>query len=889
MAGLGIEAAPSSTGATAGAGPGGFAKLLSFPWHRGGDKASKPTSPTIQHTPAFASPADIYAPLPSPPLTSVSRPFPGPPAGPRTRPFVPTPPSQRIVQHASAAVLPPKLSGATSVSTMSTSSSFASTALFTDDWESEDGGSTQDSSIASSPEGSQPRRMWKVRDDSPQSVVPTPSSPLRSISSVVEEAPETPHRKRNSAVASAAIISRMLADPATPPRLVHRLSASSKPSPTSPPFDPLFEQAVAEGRTRTFPPSPRSPEESGDADDEVSPPRARRGMRRASLGSRQELMGQSLNELVYSDGLHGMHSRPRIPSIRFEGISMDAVFAEVEKKMGDEKEKKASRRRTRVLSTYRPFGSDASLGSTATSPGLSTSQNSLSTLSSSTESWTDSQLSLESQLAEQEAPHPTIDRSQSTTPTPRSYPTLVSHARPLPRRSSSRPAPLNVAAANAIATSAPRSSPVLSPRTPTPRSPALSPRSPLSPATANFSPGSLGDAFSPYPSPALSSTSTFRGPPSPIPELWVRPPTPERALPSPRLPGPMGPYSISNPGTKVVVVQEKRQIKMSSRASTIAKRRPTLTFETAPPASPSLPAYATPPAIPSFGNLGPTPAPLETRRNSIGGSSGEEDPSDVEEALNSMLLRLAQPHTPPTSPFSVTRKPVPLATAPLTLHSLALHTSQLSLASQARSPTSPTFPATPEPISPTSSAERRLSIYSDASSDVQQLSTEFPLPFTGARRGSESDDSATRFGDAPAASQTLPSRGFTKSLSVDYGIVSTGTEAPRWADVAMPDEIRVTPATPSHSAKSSISSAYRAGKSDGVQPTVLHSRIQAICPRESLDESSEESESPSEESEGSEIETESELDGYESTDLAEAAVVMMGERISCGYDIGVAV
>ena len=383
-AGLGIQAGPGHHGAGAGTGSGGFAKLLSFPWHRGGEKGKAP-SPTPPRAIAGASPLDFNAPLPSPPWTSSVPPFPRPPTHTPTRQNAPPPPPPQPVQHASAAVIPAQLTGATSVSTMSTSSSFASTALFTDDWESEDGGSTQDSSIASSPEGSQPRRMWKVRDGTqpyPTRKDATPYSPLRKeMSTVVEEAPESPSHKRTSTPGPGGVGMSMmlLAGPATPPRLIHRLSASSKPSPTSPPFDPLFERAVAEGRTRTFPPSPQSPEESGDADDEVSPPRARRGMRRASLGSPQKLLGESSTELAYADGF-----RMRIPSIRFEGISMDAVFAEVEKKMGDDREKKANRRRTRVLSTYRPFGSDASFGSSegTAPPSLSTSHDSFSTLES---------------------------------------------------------------------------------------------------------------------------------------------------------------------------------------------------------------------------------------------------------------------------------------------------------------------------------------------------------------------------------------------------------------------------------------------------------------------------------------------------------------------------
>ena len=187
----------------------------------------------------------------------------------------------------------------------------------------------------------------------------------------------------------------------------------------------------------------------------------------------------------------------------------------------------------------------------------------------------------------------------------------------------------------------------------------------------------------------------------------------------------------------------------------------------------------------------------------MGASSGDE--TDVEDALNSMLVRLAQPHTPPSSPsYTSTTHSSP---APLTLKALELHTSQQSLAKLARpSPPSPTtFPATP--VESPTSTKRLSSAYSTASSE-QRLSSASLQSWP--RRGSDSDDSAARFGDAPL---TPPQLGRPRSP-----LSSARKAAPLWTEMAMPDEIRVTPATPSHSAQSSISSAFQAS----LLPTVLH-------------------------------------------------------------------
>ncbi|KAM0749722.1 hypothetical protein T439DRAFT_326600 [Meredithblackwellia eburnea MCA 4105] len=758
-------------------GGGGFSKLLSFPWGR--DK-SKSTYAASLRSPPLPSPTDsmneFFQPLPSPtpssstgflhnfprPPNSIprndsggsahsNRPLPPPPSSPGIEPaprVTKTPPRQ----HPSIAMMTPpsstnstadrpRLKTAQSFATVS-SGSFASTSLFFTTDEGESDGATSQSGATSS--SSPPvQRMWRTKPSyTTEPVPPLPSgatdgslaslqkldsplrddigrafmlqsdddseagnsgSPLRSVNS----GPARDYPRRNSTPitgsSSSVALAMLLADddgyPSTPPRAGsskyrhHRLSASDSPSPTSPPFDPRRTAASSvptsssvgsvpsashkSGKRRSVEVRPEAVEDSEDADDEVSPPRvmARRTQdgsasgRRVSAvyakGSSGVLVGSGSDLLLASGGV-SYDPQTRIPSIRFDGISMDAVFAEVERKMGGANQSAGSnesggvskKRRTRVLSMYRPFDSTSS-GSTLAS--TSASQSSLASSASSSSS-------LRAMLS---TPSTSVDSFVESSPSP---PPPEPVQRPLPRRiSSRRPSPLDVAAANALPVwgelNTPRSVPAI-------QSPGLVPL-PMSPASPTLSstpsPGTLGDAFIPYPSPALSSTSTLRGSPSPsrspIPEVFVRPPTPPPVHFASRDPAPpLRRNSESRPpiavpatseGTSIKLVSEGRKIKVSSRVSAgprqMARRGTTMMITPATTSTVNLPTpplasaasnYATPPVSP------PLPAVFVRTPSESSFGSTEDDASDVEDALNSMLLRLAQPHTPPSSPLS---------------------------------------------------------------------------------------------------------------------------------------------------------------------------------------------------------------------------------------------
>ncbi|GAA5862794.1 hypothetical protein JCM5353_008942, partial [Sporobolomyces roseus] len=419
-------------------------KLLSFPWTKS-DK--KHATQQLPHPPP--SPTTISSPIPSTLQTTTSLPlgFPAPPPPSAYSSNMPR-------QHPSVAMMTSQSNSSnqqdsnSSLSTFRTTSSFASTALFAssnDGWDSE----ATSLSLTSSPESGRdscgeavPHRMWKVKQEQLDPV--REEEETRSLRYSVDG-------RRNSTPVPR-MVAAMLADPETPPR-PKRFSTSSKPSPSSPPFDPLYEQAAARQRKESErhqegQASNTSPGSPGDADDEVSPPKQRgRYIRR----------DRSEDDLLTSTALS---SKTRIPSIRFEGLSMDAVFAEVEKKINSQGKgglssegssssqlDKRSKRRSHVLSLYKPldfnFDEEPAL---PPSPSPSSSTTTMESL-----------------------------RSGSVTPTTATSFDL-GRPRPIPRRTSSRPTPLNVFAANAVS-NGPASAPVfgtsapVSPTTPTRVSP----------------------------------------------------------------------------------------------------------------------------------------------------------------------------------------------------------------------------------------------------------------------------------------------------------------------------------------------------------------------------------------------------------------------------------
>ncbi|GAA5821603.1 hypothetical protein JCM11251_000929 [Rhodosporidiobolus azoricus] len=789
-------------------------KLLSFPWTRSDKKHAAQEQQQIVASQPPPSPT-VSSPAASPLQTTSSLPmgFPAPPplAGPAPR--------AQPSQHPSVAMFAPQHPQSnSSLSTIRTTSSFASTALFAssnDGWESEATSlsltSSPESGRDSSGEGYAPR-MWRVkglkaeRSTVLSDIVERDNEDARS-SGCYDNVP--PPSRRNSTPVPC-MVAMMLADPETPPRPKRFSTSSIKPSPTSPPFDVAYEKSAAARRRQQ---NAGSGGDGEEADDEVSPPRQRRSMRR----DRSE---NDLAAFSTSQGGSSFANTARIPSIRFEGISIDAVFAEVEKKLNKEmsdasiasfgssaSEKKAARRRSRVLSMYKPtspttptFASppaakEQELPTLREEPFASTS--SLSSIAESGLSRTSSSLDLL--------------RSESVTPTATSAAPILApldapRPRPWPRRTSSRPSPLNVAAANAITTwgiaSAPlqAAAPLYSPTahgafSPVPYrsmpmqlvSPPLAGAfSPSSPANS-LSPTSpsLGEAFNPEPSPALSTASTFR--PYDIPELLVCPPSPTqeeidhtRQQEQQRKERRASAATVVQGQTRVTVVHEKRMVRVSTRAPSRRQDRRTYvspplqqqaTFSAAGPSSrPSSPAptfdpspswdvkplAATPPTptvviSPSFDSE-PYNPPAVARTDfhpalsslSVEQPHGpitDDDSSDCEESLHNMLMRLNRPHTPPdvsSSASSATEEPAPSNASPsssLTELALELHNtsqSRLSMLARAMSPTASSSCDTkenrsPSPVglaisAPTSKQSRRLSkLYESDDSAAMQF------------------------------------------------------------------------------------------------------------------------------------------------------------------------
>ncbi|GAA5974320.1 hypothetical protein JCM11641_006735 [Rhodosporidiobolus odoratus] len=839
-------------------------KLLSFPWSRSDKKQApqqqqataaqaQPPSPTVISHP--------FPPQPPQPALSAALPlgFPAPPptlsspaANARASPQLPQQhPSVAMFASSQPSYQPPNSN--TSLSTSGTTSSFASTNIFassTDGWES----ATSFGSLTSSPEsgrdscgegGVPQQRMWRVKGLREQS---TGAGEVLSALIEEDEFPSVPTRRNSTPVPR--MVAMMLADPETPPRhpagQPKRWSTSStKPSPTSPPFDPTFEKAAAQRRRQQSTTTAQDSPDGEEADDEVSPPRQRRNSHQG--GVRRD---RSAGEL----SLPSLPSSARIPSICFEGISMDAVFAEVEKNMKSEtaseevdasqaSDAKRARRRSRVLSMYKPLsygeGDDVFHGQQAQPASVEVEQTApLTSSSPSLDSFADSTFSSSSSVADSM-------RSGSVTPTAGLFGSAFDapRPRPYPRRTSSRPAPLNVAAANSIPVwspsihSAPLNQGYKQPYSPTTSYGAFSPvpnQAPpmdlVSPPLAGaFSPqmqdvafpsptlpppspalSTLGEPFNPDPSPAASTASTFK--PCDIPELLVCPPSPtqeeieleqereRRARAQPfqreRRSSAAGVTMVNGP-TRVTVVPDKRMVRVSTRAA--PRRRGTYTsppLHTTPSfSSPSSPSQPSSPVLPSFDptaiptspaasttppqtpTLVFTPAfeghrytpPKSSNSSSLAVSqqqSAEEDSSDCEESLHNMLMRLNRPHTPPRTSAVVKPKvqaegaeadpqtePAPTPSLSLTELALELHTSSQSrLSMLAREMGAAVSPPSVSTATFEASKENRIIPTSTCLSTTSGLA---PSPSTSKRdrrlsRICDSDDSATRFGDAPA-------------------------------------------------------------------------------------------------------------------------------------------
>ncbi|GAA5841729.1 hypothetical protein JCM3766R1_005164 [Sporobolomyces carnicolor] len=903
-------------------------KLLSFPWTKSDKKHSTQQVPQ-QHPATCPSPTLISSPIASTFHTTASLPlgFPNPPLATDSSSTMPR-------QHPSVAIINAQSNSSdhvnsnSSLSTFRTTSSFASTALFAssnDGWDSE----ATSLSLTSSPESGRdscgeatPHRMWRVKQEQLDPV--REEDETRSVRYSLDG-------RRNSTPVPR-MVAAMLADPETPPR-PKRFSTSSKPSPTSPPFDPVYEQAAARQRKeserqeggQSASETPGSPGDAGDADDEVSPPR-----------QRGRFIRRDRSEDSLQTGL-GLSSKTRIPSIRFEGLSMDAVFAEVEKKINDEEKSsdgaaatqqsdKKARRRSHVLSLYKPL--EYKFDSEPVFPPSPTPSSSTTTMESL--------------------------RSGSVTPTAMASFDL-SRPRPVPRRTSSRPSPVNVSVANTVS-NGPASAPVfgtsapVSPTTPTrSTAPDVIPATPVSmhspPLAGSFSPQSLSHPFSPSspslgepfvqspgPSPALSTTSTFR--PCEIPEVCVFPPSPEqrerqstvastRIVSARRSSEPAPPSVMVSGPTKVTVVHEKKVVRVSTRAPSkridrqrvmtppsasignavkVSPTRPaplelrgeSPTLDT-PPLSPSLDS----PTIPTFSSI-PYNPPSVARTDFHPALSSlrveqanEDDSSDCEESLNHMLMRLQRPHTPPSAEAEASA---------LTENALQLHTaSQKRVSMIERGVDSNEIGPSPTPSPSRSPSGSSLGGKENVS----------PLSVRRMHRKSrvyESDDSATRYGDAPL-SIAVPPQPFSRSNSqrtLPANMLSSSEEeeesgddyasaaATKRAQVDLEREIEDTlasiAASTSNSTFSSISTTskthHRRTQDDSISSTSSFSFTDE-SPTSSCSTSSGEARRPTlphSESYSSNLT----CDSFDSTGTeTEEAVVCLGERIECTYNVGV--
>ncbi|GAA5847234.1 hypothetical protein JCM9279_006151 [Rhodotorula babjevae] len=632
-------------------------KLLSFPWTRT-DKKHAPHHQLSLVESAAAHPVasgSSAAPLIMALPTTASLPL-GMSGSTSSPAASPADALHRARQHPSFVVssshVPGHQQSNASLSTIRTTSSSASTALF---YSSEDGGwHSEATSLTSSPDSGRDDkstpphlRMWRVRGLAAEGSTTLPDIAERDGEDVrlsiydglvPPNGRETPVRRNSTPIPSAVAV--MLAEPSTPPR-PKRYSTSSVT------LSPASQDKAASARREAA---------GSEADDEVSPPRARRTVRRAIS---QDLLLESPQK----GGRRFSPTSHRIPSISFEGISMDAFFAEVEanvnlglgaagKRSSPPASTKQARRRTRVLSAYMAPASSPKPPAPVELQDLVEDDDEI-----------ESPIMPAEQLVEDAS---RLAQEPSTPPSP-GLALDVPRPRPHPRRSSSRPAPLDVAAANALPTWAPMSAPLQpsislwSPpadvtASPSPKRtmvlPPVSPPlaggfsfSPRAASSGERSPG-LAAPFNPAPSPALSTTSTFK--PSDIPELLVCPPSPPlageepvqapirprqrrqslQALPqrassvvSPPQPAPATsqpaqahrspstrrapprPLTIINGPTKVTVLPEKKTVRLSSRVQASKRKAqgaparpmssppPPPLVEVTPPPPPSLPLF----------------------------------------------------------------------------------------------------------------------------------------------------------------------------------------------------------------------------------------------------------------------------------------------------------
>ncbi|KAM0791937.1 hypothetical protein ACM66B_004189 [Microbotryomycetes sp. NB124-2] len=665
--GVSSSAASSSGASSSGAARSIGRKLKSLTWGSKKLLTSAPMAPSSlsQSTLAPSESSRSTSTSPRPTTPSLMRP-PASPLSPNS-PFsgaehrrstlvaFPRPPAV-AQQHAVSAILPARelfhASDSASIvsSTHKTTSSFASSSLFmhTDDEDASYSEATSMSSLSSV--NSARDKLWRVKGLSEPAGATTQNGGLLAVQEVDEDnlsVSDSRRTSRRNSASMADFVAAMLADPETPER-PRRWSASS----------------VHQSQTNNVTNERESPRQ-----------RAR--------------LAQQPNKPV--SVFNGPRWRPghnvRIPSMRFDGLAMDQAFEEIEKRVegsprrrfmastsSSSSELKSNRRRTRVLSTYRPTStlpdalqvqplspeSKVERGTLTLSAGdleslraPSPNPSMLSTLSSEAKN--------ESLLEEMQLGPETCRPASSTS-----------------RRALIRPAPVDVELANLTffgpVQEGPRSR---SPSARSPRARSLMSAKPCSPApllspliinTARVSapaainnkatlgtPISLvSDKYNSKLEPAVATTPT-----SPIPKVCIFAPNSQLAQSSSEAEslaaierGRVTP-KVTTP-VSVKVVEPKRVVRLSTRApparpNKSLRRKPSLPLmDTKSKAEQSRRSKTPPPALPSpassfASRTSPVAMTLDPKRTSATSSTG----SDCEAQLDNLMHKLTQPYSPP--------------------------------------------------------------------------------------------------------------------------------------------------------------------------------------------------------------------------------------------------
>ncbi|KAK4049237.1 hypothetical protein OIO90_005526 [Microbotryomycetes sp. JL221] len=689
------------------------------PSNSSGSTNSRPMTPQcMRPPPSPLSPNSPYTGAEQRHSTIVA--FPAPPSAAT---------SQSAKQHAVASMLPPSRAlfkasdSASSMSTHKTTSSFASSSLFMHTDDEDEASYTSATSLSTMSSPSSKDKLWRVRGLSESSMhrhQHTNSSSggaLLAVQEVDEDnlscySKRTSIARRNSTSVTDLVTAMLTAGspPDTPECRVRRWSAGS-----------------ADARERDLGLSQHhghAHSDSIDADNESESPRYRR---RAS--NKAHPTASVFNGPRWQPG----HS-VRIPSMRFDGLAMDQAFAEIEQRVVDGSPRcryvngalttsnhiKGARRRTRVLSTYRPTSTlpESMKVSPPTSPtkvergtltlsisdleslrGPSPKPSFLSTTGLEGVKDEDDAFRRES-LVEQmglldDAPRPSSSAS---------------------KRVIVRPAPVDVELANLTFFGPVRES-MLSAGRPRSRSPSARPPRALTPASAKsasphalLSPFTVNDASHTPTQQSSCETKSLKvttpqplTPTSPIPKVCIFAPNSSLAQSSSEVESLADIERGRQPATKaeartsIKVVQPKRVIRISTRApprpNKSLLRRPSLPLlaetaqaQTAPPPLPSptlsatsstsgfrqSPTFSSPQRA-TCSNARSSRSSVDSKRTSGVSSTG----SDCEAQLDTLMHKLNQPYSPKATftskPFVASPAPVvaaiepePIATTPLT-------------------------------------------------------------------------------------------------------------------------------------------------------------------------------------------------------------------------------